>query len=102
MYKHLDSGDTLWRKSEKYFFRTFSRFRHLLTLLDRAPPPDIGCSLHERFQGFVQHMMSLGRDWRNVTVDLSKALTSLSLKASQFEEERKFDLSRNGAKYRAL
>ena len=102
MYKHLDSGDSLWRKSEKYFFRTFSRFRHLLTLLDRAPPPDIGCSLHERFQGFVQHMLSLARDWRGVTADLSRTLTALSLQVEQFQEGKLFDLGRDGAKYRAL
>ena len=103
MYKHVDSRDHhLWRKSDKYFFRSFSRFRQLLTLLDRAPPPDIGCSLHERFQGFVQHMLSVARTWRNTNADLVRTLTSLSLRVEQFEEEKQFDLLRDGAKYRAL
>ena len=103
MYKHVDSRDNLlWRKSDKYFFRSFSRFRHLLTLLDRAPPPDIGCSLHERFQGFVQHMLSVAKAWRNTNADLVRALASLSVRVEQFEEEKQFDLSRDGAKYRAL
>ena len=103
MYKHVDSRDQhLWRKSDKYFFRSFSRFRHLLTLLDRAPPADIGCSLHERFQGFVQHMLSVARAWRNTNADLVRTLDSLSLRVEQFEEEKQFDLSRDGAKYRAL
>ena len=103
MYKHVDSKDRhLWRKSDKYFFRSFSRFRHLLTLLDRAPPPDIGCSLHERFQGFVQHMLSVARTWRNTNADLARTLTSLSLQVEQFEEEKHLDLCRSGAKYRAL
>lgn len=103
MYKHLDGGaNHPWKKSEKYFFRTLSRYRHLLTLLDRAPPPDIGCSLHERFQGFVQHMLSVARNWRSLTVDLSSAVANLSLRAEQFQEEKQFDHSRDGAKYRAL
>ena len=65
MYHHgADVSDESWKKSEKYFYRCFARYRHLLSLLDRAPPPDIGSQLNERFQGFVQHMLSVARNWR--------------------------------------
>ena len=103
MFKHLeDNSSKLWNKSEKYFFRCFARFRHLLSLLDRAPPPDIGTNLNERFQGFVQHMLSLSRSWRKILIDFIKTLTELESIVGQFDEKLHHDLSRSGSKYSAL
>ena len=103
MYK---SGSNIkmeeWKKSEKYFFRCFARYRHLLSLLDRAPPPDIGANLNERFQGFVQHMLTLSRTWREVTVSFLKNMDLLEEDFTQFSSHQKFDLTRSGEKYKAL
>ena len=105
MYDHgtdISSDVENWERSEKYFFRCFARHRHLLTLLDRAPPPDIGSQLNERFQGFVQHMLSMARNWRRGNIKLLGAMTALERELTQFETPEQFDQTRNGEKYRQL
>ena len=103
MYDHgTDIVDESWTKSEKYFYRCFARFRHLLSLLDRAPPPDIGSQLNERFQGFVQHMLSVARNWRKNNIKFLESMTALERELAQFETSDQFDRTRSGEKYNQL
>ena len=103
MYDHgSDILDESWQKSEKYFYRCFARYRHLLSLLDRAPPPDIGSQLNERFQGFAQHMLSVARNWRKNNMQFLISMTALERELAQFETPDHFDRSRSGVKYKKL
>ena len=69
LFSHAKPADCKdWGKSEKYFYRWFSRFRQLLPLLDGQLPPDVSSMLGERFQGFSQHMLQLAVDWREMVV----------------------------------
>ena len=103
MYDHgADVSDESWKKSEKYFYRCFARYRHLLSLLDRAPPPDIGSQLNERFQGFVQHMLSVARNWRKNNIKFLESMVALERELAQFKTPDHFDRTRNGEKYKQL
>ena len=103
MYHHgADVSDESWKKSEKYFYRCFARYRHLLSLLDRAPPPDIGSQLNERFQGFVQHMLSVARNWRKNNIKFLESMTALERELAQFKTPDHFDRARSGEKYKQL
>ena len=105
MFKHAENVTNRdWVKSEKYFFRCFARFRHLLSLLDRpdrAPPPDIGCNLNERFQGFVQHMMTIARNWRQVNITFIRNMQLLESNIDLMSDTGR-DVSRSGHKFRCL
>lgn len=103
MYKYGEfNTNPMWVKSEKYFFRCFARFRHLVSLLDRPPPPDIGANLNDRFQGFVQHMMNIARSWRQDIIGCLKIMESVNLNYIQLKDNEDIDSSKSGKKYRAL
>jgi len=103
LFSHAKPADCKdWGKSEKYFYRCFSRFRQLLPLLDGQLPPDVSSMLGERFQGFSQHMLQLAVDWREMVVKNFAKIEFLTKTNAQFDEQKKFDLNRNGNEFRSL
>merc|ERR1712106_1134150 len=103
LFSHAKSNNCKnWDKSEKYFFRCFSRFRQLLPLLDRQLPQDVSPVLAERFQGFSQHMLYLAVEWRDMVVKNFAKIEFLTEVDAQFAEDKKYDLTRNGNEFRSL
>jgi len=103
LFSHAEPSQSRnWERSEKYFFRCFSRFRQLLPLLDRQLPPDVSPVLGERFQGFSQHMLFLAVEWREMAVKNFAKIEYLSEITSQFESASKMDFSKNGDEWITL